>query len=62
MKRNEILKARMRSDGVPQWKVASELGISENTLYRQLRQDISEEVFIDLNKTIDKIQEGDVNE
>lgn len=37
MKINENLKRKARAEGIPLWKVAAEVGVSEPTLTRWLR-------------------------
>lgn len=34
---NEILRRRLRSEGIPLWKVALTVGVSEQTLIRWMR-------------------------
>ena len=58
MKRNETIKRRLRAEGVAQWRLAEAVGISDQTLYRLLRQEITPERFEELSAAIDKLVEG----
>ena len=40
---NLDIRFKAKSLGVPLWKVAKEMGIGENTLYRKLRRELSVE-------------------
>ena len=40
---NEGLKSVLRQYNIPLWRVAHELGIGENTLYRWLRYELTQE-------------------
>lgn len=40
---NKTIKEAIRKAGVKQWQVAAELGISEATIVRWLRQELTEE-------------------
>ncbi len=44
MKANEKIRRAARSADVPQWKIASELGISEATFTRWLRRTLSSDL------------------
>ena len=43
MKENAMIREEMKKRGVPQWMVAAQLHISENTLIRWLRVPLSQE-------------------
>ncbi len=40
---NKTIKDEIRSSGIPQWKVADKVGVSEQTLIRWLRKEVSNE-------------------
>ena len=40
---NEQIREKIRETGVKQWQVAKRLGVSESTLIRWLRDDLSQE-------------------
>lgn len=42
-KANKDLRNAIKSSGVKHWRIADELGISENTLVRWLRYELSDE-------------------
>lgn len=58
MARNEIIKKKLRIAGVSQWALAEKVGVSEQTLYRRLRGEISEDQFEKLSTAIDEIEKG----
>lgn len=62
MKRNETIKKKLRAEGVPQWRLAEAVGVSDQTLYRQLRTEISEERFTELTLAINEMTKGEENE
>lgn len=62
MERSEQLKKRLQAEKVPQWRLAKAVGVSENTLYRQLRQEITEERFEELSAAMDVITKGGSDE
>ena len=39
---NEMIREKAKRSGVPLWKIARELGISEPTITRKLRVDLSD--------------------
>lgn len=40
---NKSVRMAMLEHGVPQWKLAKMLGVSENTVWRRLREELPEE-------------------
>lgn len=40
---NKIVRIAMMENNVPQWKLAKMLGVSENTIWRRLREELPEE-------------------
>jgi hemerythrin-like domain-containing protein len=42
-RKNQDIKSLMRSNKVYTWEVASQINVHENTLYRWLRNELSEE-------------------
>lgn len=52
MKQNEKIRNEMRKRGIPQWMVAAQLHVSENTLIRWLRFPMSEEREEDVQRAI----------
>lgn len=57
MKTREI-KLRARGAGVPQWKIADALGVSEPTLTRWLRHELPEEKQKQILEAIERLAEG----
>lgn len=53
--RNEDIK-RARGN-IPNWAIAEKLGVSENTLYRWLRQELPAEKKKSIYKAIKQVQE-----
>lgn len=62
MTRTETIKRELRAAGVPQWKLAAEVGVSENTLGRWFRREISQEKFEELHQVISVLWEGGEDE
>lgn len=64
MPNNETVKRHAWKLRVPQWKIANEIGVSEITITRWLRQELTEERFRRLMAAVDKIAEaeGDVED
>ena len=52
---NERIKLRARGAGVPLWKIARELGISEPTITRWLRVPLSAEREAKIRSAIEKL-------
>lgn len=40
---NEKIKVMLKNNGIPYWKLADELGVSENTVMRMMRKPLSED-------------------
>ena len=55
---NQLVKLAARGAGVPLWKVARELGISEATMTRRLREPLSEEEKVRFLQAIETVREG----
>lgn len=62
MTRTETIKRKLRAEGVPQWRLAEAVGIHEQTLYRQLRQEITQERYEELMTIITDLTERGNNE
>lgn len=56
MENNQIVKLSARGAGVPLWRVAQELGISEATMTRKLRVPLSEEEKDEYLKIIEQLR------
>lgn len=52
MKANATIREDMKKRGIPQWMVATQLHISENTLVRWLRTPLSKEREEDVQRAI----------
>ena len=50
---NKLVRLAMMEHGVPQWKLAKMLGVSENTIWRKLREELPEEEQKKLVKLIE---------
>ena len=61
MKIMEELRNKMKVSGIPFWKYAEKIGISEMTLYRWLRK-YNEEHYKLISDAIDKVKGGEVDE
>ena len=60
---NLDLKLYAQKKGVPQWKIAVQLGVSENTIQRRLRVPLPAEEEKKIRDAIDQIhKEGVANE
>lgn len=53
---NELIKTAMKDLGVYRWQLADMLGVSEMTVYRMLRHEMSDE---EQNKVIEMLKQGD---
>lgn len=58
MENNKAVKLAARGAGVPLWKVARELGISEATMTRRLREPLTAEEAEKFLKAIEAVREG----
>lgn len=58
MKRNETIKRKLRAEGIPQWRLAEAVNVSEQTMYRQLRSEITEDRFNELSSAINELMKG----
>lgn len=58
MKANKSFRESARRAGVPLWRVAIALGVSEATLTRMLRVELPEEKTAQLLCIVDEIKEG----
>ena len=59
---NADLKAMIRSAGLAQWRVALEVGISENTLIRWFRTELPPEKQERIYQAIKNLERGDLND
>lgn len=55
MKPNMDLRLYARGHGVPLWKIAQELGFSEQTMIQRLRKQYSKEDAEEFKRIVDKI-------
>ena len=39
---NQEIKAKLRAEKIPYWRIAEKLGVHENTVLRKLRSELSE--------------------
>lgn len=61
MKRpNEIIRRHARQNDVRLYELAEEIGISENTLIRRLRKQLSDDVTTRYMEAIDKIARDNI--
>lgn len=56
MKNNESLKLYAKGSGVPYWRIAKKMGVSENTLVRLMREELPEEKEKEIRLIIDEIK------
>lgn len=54
---NMDVRFRARAAGVPLWKIAKEMGIGDNTLFRKLRKELTAEEKQRFSAVIQKIAE-----
>ena len=54
-KANKIVRDELKARGVRHWKLAHELGVSEQTLVRWLRFELSEDRQLDMLEKIEEI-------
>lgn len=55
---NLKLKQAMRANSIPQWKVADFLGISEMTLIRWLRKEVSAEKYDKIMQAVEHLKKA----
>lgn len=55
---NTKIRLAARGAGVPLWRIAREMGISEPTITRKLRQELSEQEQRCILEIIDRLREG----
>ncbi|PFR94850.1 hypothetical protein [Priestia megaterium] len=56
MKRNQDIKNAIKNAGLSNWKVAESLGVHENTFYRMLRYELSQEYQEKIMKIIEGVR------
>ena len=56
MKANKDIREKVKQSGVPYWKIAARLGVSEGTLCRWLRMELDEKTKEKIISTIEKIE------
>lgn len=56
LKTNEEIKRTLAMYGIPQWRLAEMLHISESTLYRKLRKELTTEEKEKLLKLINELE------
>lgn len=57
--KNEEIRTQAKNKNIKHWQIADYLGISEATLTRKLRHDLSPEEKERVLKAIEKIKEGE---
>lgn len=55
---NEEIRKKAKTNRIPQWRLAFEMGISEATLTRWFRVEMSEERKQQINDAMDRIMKG----
>lgn len=55
---NEDIRRLEKKAGVPQWKVASKLGVCEATLVKRMRFELPPEQKAEIRRIIDGLKEG----
>ena len=58
---NKTIKEAIKNAHLFQWQVADKLGVSEQTLIRWLRKEVSSEKETEILKVIDELKAGDTN-
>lgn len=61
-KANAIIREELKQRGVRHWELAHELGVSEQTLVRWLRFELSEDKQLDMLEAVERIAERKVDE
>ena len=62
MDNNERLKEIMYQHRIPQWKLAKQIGVSENTVQRKLRSEMDDETYKTYLKAAEDIINGNGKE
>lgn len=62
MDNNERLKEIMYQHRIPQWKLAKQIGVSENTVQRKLRSEMDDETYRAYLKAAEDIINGNEQE
>lgn len=57
---NEGIRKLAKANGIPLWRIAHEIGVSEPTLTRWLRFPLSEERERQILAAIDELSEGEI--
>lgn len=57
-KANVDIRELERRSGVMQWQVAARLGISESTLIKKMRFELSPDAKAQIRKIVDELKEG----
>ena len=52
---NEIIRTELKEKGVKQWELAAAIGVSEQTMVRRMRFEMSDEVQLHLLEVIEKV-------
>jgi len=52
---NEIIRTELKEKGVRQWELAAAIGVSEQTMVRRMRFEMSDEVQLHLLEVIEKV-------
>ena len=56
---NKDIRKMARRAGIPMWKIAVEMGVSENSLFRWLRRELPEERRAKIIEIIKKYEQED---
>lgn len=59
MKSNEFFKDYAKRRRVPQWQIADALGVSEPTITRMLRHELTESKLTELCSIVDRLAAGE---
>lgn len=59
MDNNKDIRKMARRAGIPMWKIAVEMGVSENSLFRWLRRELPEERRAKIIEIIKKYEQED---
>ena len=52
---NEIIRTELKEKGVRQWELAAAIGVSEQTMVRRMRFEMSDEVQLHLLEVIETV-------
>lgn len=58
-KTNEVIRKALKDNGIYQWQLAEEIGVSEYTLLKRLRKELSAEAQAEMLSVIEKLAKGE---